>query len=74
MGSTSQPGVSKPFQSEASLSSPSSTATSTQIRSNIGAGQLSERLEKALRRTELLSYAAIGLSVLVLIFVLYYFI
>jgi hypothetical protein len=67
----SQPEVSKPFQSEASLSSPSSPATSTQMRSNVVAGQLSERLEKALRRTEILSYVAIGLSVIVLVYIVY---
>jgi len=67
LSSTSQPAVSKPFQSEAPVSSPPSPATSTQILGKVGAGELSQRLEKALRRTELLSYAAIVLSVLVLI-------
>jgi hypothetical protein len=38
--------------------------------SSFGAGELPQRLEKALRRNELLSYAAIALSVLVLIIIL----
>jgi uncharacterized membrane protein YvbJ len=62
-----QPAVSKPFQSEASVSNPQSPAASTQIPSNVSSGELSQRLEKALRRTELLSYAIIGLAVVILI-------
>jgi len=70
LSSTSQSAVSEPFQSEAPTSNPPSPATSTQMPSNVIAGELPERLEKALRRTELLGYAAVGLSVLVLIIVL----
>jgi uncharacterized membrane protein YvbJ len=53
-----QSAVSKPFQSEAPVSSTPSPAA---------VGELSQRLEKALRRTELLSYAVIGLAVVILI-------
>jgi uncharacterized membrane protein YvbJ len=65
-----QPAVSKPLQSEAPVSSPPSPAASTQIPSNVSAGELSQRLEKALRRTELLSYAVIGLAVVILIVII----
>jgi len=72
LGSMSQRDVSKPFQSEATLSSsPLPAASSTT--SNFSAGELSQRLEKALRRTELLSYAAIGLSLFVLIYIVVLF-
>ena len=67
LSSTSQPEMSKPFQPEAATMSPPLPATSTQIPGNVRTGELSQRLEKALRRSELLSYAAIGLSVLILI-------
>jgi uncharacterized membrane protein YvbJ len=67
LSSTSQPAVSKPFQSEAPTSNPPSPTASSQITSNVSAGELPQRLEKALRRTELLSYAAIVLAVVILI-------
>jgi len=67
LSSTSQPAVPKPVQSEAPISIPPPPATSTEIPSDVNARKLSQRLENALRRAELLSYAAIGLSVLILI-------
>jgi hypothetical protein len=71
LGNTSQPAVSKPIQSEAPISSSPLPATSSGIPSSGSARELSQRLEKALRRAEVLSYAAIGLSVLVLVLLLY---
>ena len=70
LGSSSQPMVPKTFQQEASTTSPPSTATSAQALSRVNARGLPERLEKALRRAELLSYAAIGLSVVILVLTL----
>ena len=70
LGGTSQSEFSGPFQSEVPTSSPSQPTASAQMPSNIKASELSQRLEKALRRTELLSYAAIGLSVLVLVIII----
>jgi uncharacterized membrane protein YvbJ len=57
----------QPQQLGAPQSSQSPQPAVSKIPSNVSAGELSQRLEKALKRTELLSYAAIGLAVVILI-------
>jgi uncharacterized membrane protein YvbJ len=57
----------QPQQLGAPQSSQSPQPTVSKIPSNVSAGELPQRLEKALKRTELLSYAAIGLAVVILI-------
>ena len=69
---SSQPQTSTPFQSQPNSSGQSSGSSSTSWSG--GNSELSTRLEKALRRNELLSYAAVGLSVvLVVVIILFVF-
>jgi hypothetical protein len=57
----------QPFQSQGPSSSSSQSTGSTPWLNGTGDSALSARLERALRRTELLSYALVGLSVVLLI-------
>jgi len=56
------------FQSQPS-SSPQRTQDSVPLDTGPGKSDLSMRLEKALRRSELLSYAAIGIGLAILIII-----
>jgi len=57
----------------AELGSLQTTPRGSKFQSDVAyGGELSIRLEKALRRTELLSYAVVGLSLLILFYLLTY--
>ena len=64
---SSQPQTSTPFQSQPNSSDSSSSSGSTSWSGGNYDSQLSTRLQKALRRNELLSYAIVGLSVILIV-------
>ena len=63
---STQPQTSTPFQSQPASSDPSSTSWSGGSYNS----ELETRLQKALRRNELLSYAVVGLSIFLIILLL----
>jgi uncharacterized membrane protein YvbJ len=71
---SSQPQTSAPFQSQPNSSGQSSGSSSTSWSGGNYDSELSNRLQKALRRNELLSYAVVGLSaVLAVVIILFIF-
>ena len=64
---SSQPQTSTPFQSQTNSSGQSSDSSSTSWSGGNYDSQLSTRLQKALRRNELLSYAVLGLSIVLVV-------
>jgi uncharacterized membrane protein YvbJ len=71
---SSQPQAYTPFQSQPNSSGQSSGSSSTPWSGGNYDSQLSNRLQKALRRNEQLSYAVVGLSVLTLVLIILAFI
>jgi len=64
---SSQPQTSTPFQSQPDSSGQSSSSSSTSWSGGNYNSSLETRLQKALRRTELLSYAVVILSVVLFV-------
>ena len=67
---SSQPQTSTPFQSQPNSSDQPSGSSSTSWSGGNYDSTLSNRLQKALRRNELLSYAVVGLSVVLLVVII----
>ena len=67
---STQPQTSTPFQSQPDPSSQSSSSSSTSWSGGNYNSELETRLQKALRRNELLSYAVLGLSIFLIILIL----
>jgi len=64
---STQPQTSTPFQSQPNSSGQSSGSSSTSWPGGNYDSQMSSRLEKALKRNELLSYTLLGLAILLIV-------
>ena len=67
---STQPQTSTPFQSQPNSTGQSSGSVSTSWSGGNYNSELETRLQKALRRNELLSYAVVGLSIFLIILLL----
>jgi uncharacterized membrane protein YvbJ len=67
---STQPQTSTPFQSQPNSTGQSSGSVSTSWSGGNYNSELETRLQKALRRNELLSYAAVGLSAFLFVLII----